>query len=484
MPISVIKTGRPLYSEYDQYDAMALAAQVARGDVSPAELLEAALDRLDEVNPEINAVTQDHRELARRFVGDGLPRGPMHGVPFLIKDLYATITGTVTSNGSRFFSDNVADHDTEMVARYRRAGLVLFGKTNTPEFGLTVTTEPQAFGASRNPWNRVFSTGGSSGGSAAAVAAGIVPAAHSSDGGGSIRIPASCCGLFGLKPTRGRNPAGPDRGDGWSGMSTEHVVSRSVRDSAALLDVTRGPDIGAPYFAAHPRRSYVSEVGAEAGRLRIGVMDSTTDGVPVHPEVARAVRAAASLAESAGHTVEEVSPRFVDESYGEAFRTIIGGNVAMAIRKHAARMGKDISAESFETVTWLLASQGQQQTAMEYATAVQTMQRVGRNVGAFFTEFDVLMTPTLPDPPVQLEYFRMTTDNPEAEGPKLARATMFTSVFNASGNPAASLPLHWTPEGLPVGVQIVGRYGDEATLFRLAAQFEAVQPWFRRRPNL
>lgn len=471
-------------SEYEQFDAVALAAQVARGDVTPAELLDAALERLDEVNPAINAVTQDHRELARRFVTDGLPRGPMCGVPFLIKDLYATITGTVTSNGSRFFDDNVADHDTEMVGRYRRAGLVLFGKTNTPEFGLTVTTEPRAFAAARNPWNVAFSTGGSSGGSAAAVAAGIVPVAHASDGGGSIRIPASCCGLFGLKPTRARNPAGPDRGDGWSGMSTEHVVSRSVRDSAALLDITRGPDIGAPYFAAHPRRPFLDEVGAEPGRLRIGVMDATADGVPVHPEVAQALRAAAALAENAGHAVEEVAPRFADESYGEAFRTIIGGNVAMTMHKHAVRMKKPLAAESFETITWLLATLGQQKSAMEYAMAVQTMQRVGRSVGAFFTDFDVLMTPTMPDPPVPLGHFRMTTDDPGAEGPKLARATMFTSVFNASGNPAASLPLHWTADGLPVGVQIVGRYGDEATLFRLAAQFEAAQPWFRRRPSL
>jgi amidase len=470
--------------DYANLDALALAALVERGDVSPAELLEAALARLDAVNPKINAVTQDHRDLARRLVAAGLPEGPLRGVPFLIKDLYATIAGTVTSNGCAFFRDNVADHDTEMVRRYRRAGMALFGKTNTPEFGLTVTTEPRAFGAARNPWSLAHSTGGSSGGSAAAVAAGIVPVAHASDGGGSIRIPASCCGLFGLKPTRARNPAGPDRGDGWSGMSTEHVVSRTVRDSAAVLDVTRGPDVGAPYFAAPPRRPYLEEVGAEAGRLRIGFMTATSDGIPLHPEVERATTAAVALAESLGHVVEEVSPRFTDESYGEAFRTIIGGNVAMSIHRHAARMQKPMTEESFETITWMLAAQGRQQSAMEYATAVQTMQRVGRNVGAFFTDFDVLLTPTMPDPPQPIGHFRMTTDDPAAEGPKVARGTMFTSVFNASGNPAASLPLHWTPEGLPVGVQIVGRYGDEATLFRLATQFEATQPWFAKRPKL
>jgi amidase/6-aminohexanoate-cyclic-dimer hydrolase len=470
--------------DYENLDAVALADLVARREASPGELLEAALARADAVNPRINAVTQDHRELARTMIAGGLPEGPLRGVPFLIKDLYATIAGTVTSNGSAFFGDNVADHDTEMVARYRRAGLVVFGKTSTPEFGLTITTEPRAFGPARNPWNPAFTTGGSSGGSAAAVAAGIVPAAHASDGGGSIRIPASCCGLFGLKPTRARNPAGPDRGDGWSGMSGEHVVSRSVRDSAALLDATRGPDAGAPYFATPPRRGYLEEVGAEAGRLRIGLATATNDGIPLHPETDRATRSAAALAESLGHVVEEVAPRFTDEGYGAAFRTIIGGNVAMSLQRHATRMGKPLAAESVETLTWLLAMQGRQQSAMDYAAAVQTIQRVGRNVGAFFADFDVLLTPTMPDPPRPLGYFRMTTDDPAGEAPKVARGTMFTSVFNASGNPAASVPLHWTPEGLPVGVQIVGRYGDEATLFRLAAQFEAAQPWFARRPRL
>lgn len=470
--------------DYASHDAVALAALVARGDVSTAELLEAALARADEVNPAINALTQDHRDLARRVVAAGLPDGPLRGVPFLLKDLYATIAGTVTSNGSAFFADNVADHDTELVARYRRAGLVLFGKTSSPEFGLTITTEPRAFGPARNPWHREHTTGGSSGGSAAAVAAGIVPAAHASDGGGSIRIPASCCGLFGLKPTRGRNPAGPDRGDGWAGMSTEHVVTRTVRDSAALLDATRGPDAGAPYFAPPPRRPFLDEVGVDAGRLRIGLWIATNDGVPLHPQVEQAMRSAAAIAEHLGHSIEEVNPRFTDEAYGEAFRTIIGGNVAMSLQKHAARTGRPLQPESFETITWLLAAHGRQQSAMDYATAVQTIQRAGRRVGAFFADFDVLLAPTLPDPPQRLGHYRMTTDDPGAEGPKLARGTQFTSVFNASGNPAASLPLHWTPEGLPVGVQIVGRYGDEATLFRLAAQFEASQPWFDRRPAL
>ncbi|MEO8039703.1 MAG: amidase [Betaproteobacteria bacterium] len=474
----------PLIADYAASDAVALADLVRRGDVTAAELLEAAVTRADAVQPRINAITQDHRDWARSIVAAGVPDGPLRGVPFLMKDLYATIAGTLTGNGSAFFRDNVADHDTEMVARYRRAGLVLFGKTNTPEFGLTVTTEPRAFGPARNPWNLAHSPGGSSGGSAAAVAAGIVPAAHASDGGGSIRIPASCCGLFGLKPTRARNPAGPDRGDGWSGMSTEHVVSRSVRDSAALLDATRGPDVGAPYFAPPPVRPFLEEVGADAGRLRIGLWTDAADGVALHPEVMRAVREAARLAEGFGHRVEEVVPRFIDESYAEAFRTIIGGNVAMSLHNHAARMGKSVAPDQLETITGLLAALGQSQSAMDYARAVQTMQRVGRRVGAMFADFDVLLAPTMPDPPQRLGYFRMTTDDPAAEGPKVGRATMFTSVFNASGNPAASLPLHWTPEGLPVGVQIVGRYGDEATLFRLAAQFEAARPWFDRRPAL
>lgn len=469
-------------TDHEPHDALAMAALVRARKVSPRELLDAALARLDAVNARLGAVCADHRHLAVASLGDVPLDGPLAGVPFLLKDLHATLAGTITGNGAAFFRDNLADHDSELVARYRRAGLVVFGKTATPEFGLTVTTEPAIGAPARNPWNLAFTAGGSSGGSAAAVAAGIVPVAHASDGGGSIRIPASCCGLFGLKPTRGRNPAGPDRGEGWSGMSTEHVVSRTVRDSAACLDATAGADVGAPYFAPPPARPFLAEVGAAPGRLRIGVVLHSQDATPLHPECERAVRAAARLAESLGHHVEEVAPRFLDDQFAGAFRTVIGGNVGAAIRRHAQRMDKAATPDDFETLTWIMAGLGEARSAADYADAVRVIHLVGRRVGAFFESHDVLLSPTLPDPPQPIGYYRMTTDTPELEGPKVARATMFTAVFNASGHPAASLPLHHTADGLPVGVQIAGRYGDEATLFRLAAQFEAAAPWAGRRP--
>lgn len=473
-----------MFSDYANYDAIGLAERVRRSEVTPTELLEAALARLEAVNPRINAVTLDHRDFARKQIEAGLPPGPLRGVPFLLKDLHASLAGTLTTNGSAFFRDNLADHDTELVSLYRRAGLVICGKTNTPEFGLTVTTEPSVCGTTHNPWNLEYSPGGSSGGSAAAVAAGIVPVAHASDGGGSIRIPSSCCGLYGLKPTRARNPAGPDRGEGWAGMSTEHVISRSVRDSAALLDLTQGPDVGAPYFAPPPLRPYLAEVNADPGRLRIGVMTATVDGVPIDPECAAAVQAAARLADKSGHHVEEVTPAFLEPAFGDAFRVVIAGNIAAAIRDHAQRLGKVASAAQFEGLTWMLAQMGEMRTALDYAAAVRCIHRVGRRVGAFFENYDILMTPTMPDPPRKLGYFRMSGENPAEDGAKVARATMFTSLFNASGHPAASLPLHWTPDGLPVGVQIVSRYGDEPTLIRLSAQYERACPWALRRPAL
>lgn len=469
-------------SEYLRHDALGLAALVRRGEASAAEVLDAALARMDAVNPRINAVIADHRDRALAQLEAGVGDGPFAGVPFLLKDLHATLAGTVTTNGSAFFRDHRVDHDSELVARYRRAGLVIFGKTSTPEFGLTLTTEPALFGATRNPWHHGRSAGGSSGGSAAAVAAGIVPAAHASDGGGSIRVPASCCGLFGLKPTRGRNPAGPDRGDGWAGMSTEHVISRTVRDSAALLDATAGPDAGAPYFAPPPSRPWSEALGVPPGRLRIGLMTRLPDGAEPDAECIGAVRDAARLAEGFGHRVEEIAPRFLDAHFGDAFRVIIGANLLAAIRQQARLSGVAPEAQHFETITWMLAQLGMKATAADYADAVRAVHQVGRKVGACFEMYDVLLSPTLPDPPRPLGYFRLTTDTPELEGPKVTRATGFTSVFNASGNPAASLPLHWTADGLPVGVQIAGRYGDEATLFGLAAQYEQARPWAQRRP--
>jgi len=331
--------------DYDQYDALGLAQLVRDKQVSPEELLEAAITRVEHANLAINAVVNRLYDHARNALRQGVPDGPFKGVPYLLKDLNALYKGTVTSNASRFFASNLADHDTEVVARLKRGGLCIFGKTNTPEFGLTVTSEPALFGPTRNPWDLDSMAGGSSGGAAAAVAAGMVPAAHATDGGGSIRIPASCCGLFGLKPTRGRNPAGPDRGEGWAGMSTEHAITRSVRDSAALLDITEGPDAGAPYFAPQSARPYLMEVGSTPGALRVALVVDTPDGQTVHPECERATRDAAKLMIELGHRVEETQLGGLPSEFGPAFRVVIGGNIRAAVELYSQKIGKKPSPE-------------------------------------------------------------------------------------------------------------------------------------------
>jgi amidase/6-aminohexanoate-cyclic-dimer hydrolase len=470
--------------DYDRFDALGLAGLVARREVTAQELLDAAIARSEAVNPKVNAIVARFDDDARAAVANGLPAGVLSGVPFLLKDLNTLLAGTVTSNGCRFFADNCADHDTEMTARYKRGGLVIFGKTNTPEFGLTVSTEPRLFGPTRNPWRLSHMAGGSSGGAAAAVAAGILPVAHATDGGGSIRIPASCCGLYGLKPTRGRNPHGPDRGEGWSGMSTEHVVSRSVRDSAAFLDLTQGPDTGAPYFAAPPAQSFLSGLDAPGTALRIGLVTRTAAGEAVDPECERAARDAARLLESLGHRVEEASLACVEQGFGPAFRVIIAGNVRAAIDFHAEKLRRNPGPDDLEKVTWAMYEAGARATAADYARAIVAVHRTGRQVAALFRDFDLLLTPTLPRPPQALGVFSMMSNDLDAYARDVAFFTSFTAIANIAGNPAASLPLHWTPEGLPVGVQLIGRYGDEAGVLRVSAQLEQARPWFGRRPAL
>jgi amidase/6-aminohexanoate-cyclic-dimer hydrolase len=468
--------------EYGQFDALGLAQLVARKEVSAQELLDAAIARTEAVNPKVNAVVAKHYDEARTAIGAGLPAGAFCGVPFLLKDLNALLAGTVTTNGCRFLVDNLADHDTELVARYKRGGLVIFGKTNTPEFGLTVSTEPRLFGPTRNPWSVEHMAGGSSGGAAAAVAAGIVPAAHASDGGGSIRIPASCCGLYGLKPTRARNPHGPDRGEGWAGMSTEHVVSRSVRDSAALLDLTSGPDTGAPYFAAPPQVAFLSAMRAAGPQLRVGMVTRTPAGNAIDAQCERAVRETARLLEGCGHAVEEISLAGVEAGFGAAFRVIIAGNTRMAIDLHAARIGRQPGSDELENVTRAMFEAGAKASAADYARAVVAVHRTGRQLAALFQAYDLLLTPTLPKPPQPIGVFNMMVSDLDTYAREVAHMTSFTAIVNLAGNPAASLPLHWTPEGLPVGVQLIARYGDEATLLRTSAQLEQARPWFDRRP--
>src|SRR5436309_3133487 len=357
--------------EYEGYDGLGLADLVKSRTVTPRELLDAAVARIEERNPVINAVVNRMYELAETAIAAGLPSGPFTGVPYLLKDLGVYYAGTVTSAGSAFFRDAVADHDSEMVARMKRAGLVILGKTNTSEFGLSTSVEPKLFGPTRNPWSLEHSAGGSSGGAAAAVAAGMLPMAHATDGGGSIRIPASCCGLFGLKPTRARTPLGPDRGESWNGASIGHAVTRSVRDSAALLDATAGPDIGDPYWAPPPSGPYLEEVGRDPGRLRIAITTRPWNGQPVDAECAEAAVAAGRLCERLGHQVEEATPDVDARALGEATLIIVSANIRAAL-------GRELAAGDVERLTWARAVDGHKARAADYARSIGVVHRIGR----------------------------------------------------------------------------------------------------------
>lgn len=468
--------------EYESYDAVGLAGLIERGEVTASELLDAALERTAACNPTLNAVVIPMEEHARAAIAGGLPIGPFHGVPFLIKDLALQITGVRTSNGCRLFRDHVADHDSELVRRYAKAGLVTFGRTASPEFGLTTTTESTLFGPTRNPWNHDHTSGGSSGGASAAVAAGIVPLANASDGGGSIRIPASCCGLFGLKPTRGRTPFGPDAGEGWSGMSTVHAVSRSVRDSAALLDASEGPEIGSPYWAPPKARPYIDDVSRAPAPLRIAMLTETFNGTPTHPHCVDAVEAAGKLCESLGHRVEATKIAIDRAALGSASQTIMGSNLIATLEDRAAKLGREFGPDDVEPFSWMTIQGARQRTATDYARAIRVIHSIGRTIDAHLGRYDVILSPTMAAPPERIGVLSLANPDLAAMVPAVLRSVGFTQVFNASGHPAMSVPLHWSPDGLPIGVQFAGRFGDEGTLFRLAGQLEAAKPWWDARP--
>ena len=463
-------------------DATAQAELVRCKEVQATELVEAAIERIERLNPKLNAVVTTMYEQARGVATGELPEGPFAGVPFLLKDLGAPYDGVRMTLGANLLRDFVPGHDSEFVARLKRAGLIILGKTNTPEFGLLPTTEPRLFGPCRNPWDTGRTTGGSSGGSAAAVAAGLVPMAHANDGGGSIRIPASCCGLFGLKPTRARNPLGPDFGDLMSGLVIDHAVTRSVRDSAALLDATSGPDLGDPYWAPPPERPFLQEVGAAPGRLRIAFTTTAATGVPVHADCVSAVRDAAALCADLGHEVVEVAPAVPGELVTQAFMTLWSAGCAWTIDRIALITGEAPTKDQFEALTWALYEMGRQQSASAYLHAVTNLQRVSRKIARFFLDYDVWLTPTLSEPPVPLGTFDSMPENPLQGMVRAGEFVPFTPICNASGQPAMSVPLFWNAEDLPVGTQFIGRFGDEATLFRLAGQLEEARPWAHRRP--
>jgi amidase len=471
-----------MIDDYRSYDALGLAELIKKGDASAAEVLETALKLAQERNGTLNAINRFLEDAARVRAAEPLPDTPIAGVPFLIKDL-VYMKNVPCTYGSRLYADNVPDHDATVVERYRDAGLVIFGRTNTPEFGLNVATEPALFGPTRNPWNTDHVPGGSSGGAAAAVADGWLPVAHATDGGGSIRIPASCCGLVGLKPTRARNPQGPDVGEGWNGMSTGHVVSRSVRDSAAFLDATHGPAPGDPYHAPAFGGSYLEQHVAPSGALRIALDLHALTGRETHPECVAAARAAAELCESLGHRVEEASPEFDRERYGRATSTLVAGNIALNVSNRLEVLGRDLADDDVEPSTRAMLELGRHLTAEDYARSVLVIHQTGRAVARFHQTYDLMLTPTLVSPPVPVGWLDTVNYDPEVYGDRFTRFWGFTNLQNATGQPAISLPLHWSADGLPVGVQFVGRFGDELTLLRLARELEEAAPWFDRVPG-
>ena len=489
------------FPEYESYDAVGLAELIRSGEVSEGELLDAAIDRISARDFVLNAVVHQLFDSARSSLGS-LPDGPFRGVPFLLKNLVSEIKGEPLTSGSRFLRANVSDHDAEIVRRYRAAGLVFVGRTNSPEFGLEPTTEPALYGPTRNPWDTSRTSGGSSGGSGTAVSAGYVPAAHGGDGGGSIRIPASCCGIFGLKPTRGRTPSGPLRGPGWNGATVEHVLTRTVRDSAALLDATRGPDPGAPYYPPPPERPYLEEVDRVPAGLRIGVTTEPFLGEEVDPACVAAVDDAAKLLSDLGHTVEWATPDLDGETFADAFVTTIATETAAEIREAEARMGRNARYAELEPVSWALYSLGNALSASDYALANRVILGQVRRVGRFFEDFDLLLTPTLARPPIKLGSLSpslvertLTRSVKTLRAGKVLKAAgavremaarafefvPYTPVFNATGQPAMSVPLYWA-DGLPVGVHLVGGYAREDVLFQLAGQLERARPWFDKRP--
>jgi amidase len=471
-------------------DATAQAALVRDGAATPRELVDAALARIDAVNPQLNAVIHRRDARARADADAGPPDGPFCGVPIVVKDLDGSLAGEPLHLGNRMLRDlgHVADHDSYLFARLRAAGCVIVGKSNTPELGLLPTTESHAYGPARNPWDVTRSPGGSSGGSAAAVAAGMVPVAHAGDGGGSIRIPASACGLFGLKPTRGRVSLGPDDGEAWAGLVARHVVTRSVRDSAAVLDVLAGAVPGDPYAAAPPSRPFVDELGAAPGALRVGVLSATAPAelVPVEPACTAAADDAAALLASLGHSVEPASPAPLDDiALLVHFTTVLAASTAYDLRKLATIAGRSLTADDVEPVTWAQAELGRAVTAEAYLDAVESLREWSRRMAAWWEPadggrgFDLLLTPTMARPPAPLGEIR----GDDADGALFAATpyAAFTVPFNVTGQPAMSVPLHWS-DGLPIGVQLVAATGREDLLLRVAAQLEAARPWIDRRP--
>jgi amidase len=468
--------------EYQRHDAVGLASLIRKRETNAGEVLDAALARLDRVNGRLNAVIDRFDDEARAAIKTGLPQGPLQGVPFLIKDIGVWMKGHPTAAGSRLFKGSApAAIDSELIAAYRRAGLVLFGKTNTPEFGAAAVTESPAFGIARNPWNLDRTCGGSSGGSASAVAAGVVPAAHGSDGGGSIRIPASCCGLFGLKPSRGRISSAP-LGDAWNGFAVNHVLTRSVRDSAMLLDVSSAPVLGDNNFLPSPATPFVDEVGRDPGKLRIGYVPGALMSPSLEPEVAEAVKEAALFCRSLGHSVEETKINaYFDEMRVKA-NNVLSANMAWMLNRAGEARGRAIAEDEVEQVVWIIMQDGLKLSGVDVSDGFAAIYQFNRAVGALFEQFDVLLMATLGQTPVKVGALSITNVEKDPYTDALYRFMPNTQPFNVNGSPAMSVPLAWSKAGLPIGIQFAARPSNEAVLLRLAGQLESARPWADKRP--
>ena len=477
-------------SDFAQLDATAQAELVQSGEVRPLDLVDAAIARIKAINPTLNAVIHERFEKARNEAEGALPDGPFRGVPFLLKDLETRSVGDPHHSGTSFLKNAgyISDRDDYVTSRLRAAGVVIVGRTNTPEFGTTITTEPESYGATLNPWNTDYSTGGSSGGSAAAVASFMVPAAHASDGGGSIRIPASACGLVGLKPTRGRVPLGPAISESWAGSTTNGVVTRTVRDTAAILDAIAGPMPGDAYAAPALPGPLTAEVGREPGSLKIGVLDHPLlPGVETSGEMTNAIRFAVSLLEQLGHKIEDSHPEAMgDARFTDAFTTVIAAHVAHDLDTWGRELGREITGEDVEERNWMFATIGRSFTAPQYLNAIFWQQEWSRRMATWWKNelnpngYDILCTPVLNSPPPKIGWL---SDPVEGLG-RVTAIMQYTAQFNVTGQPAISLPLWWTEDGLPVGIQLVAAFGSEDVLIRLASELESACNWNERVPEI
>lgn len=482
-------TATDLNDIFDRSDMTELAGHVARGDFQPHELLETVLARMARVNPRLNAIVLNFEETARRKIDEGLPGGPFRGVPFLLKDLGAEARDFPSHNGSRLLSNTVYAEDSSICRRLSRSGLMTFGRTASPEGGIGAATEAAVYGGpTRNPWDLSRTPGGSSGGSGAAVAAGIVPGAHGSDGGGSVRIPASNCGLFGFKATRARLPDGPYAGEGWAGMATDGFLTRSVRDQAQLLDICAGPDLGAPYAAPALTHSFAEAITRKPGPLRIALCETSLTGTPVHPDCATAARQAAKLLEDLGHSVEPTArlPAQTDAMM-LAWCKIVACGTALWIDRKLAKLGRDLQDDDVEPLARSARDYARTLSGADYLAAVETVHAYGREVARFFENHDVLLCPTMAEPPARIG--RFAHDTPDyldyRMGPDgIFTYSPFTAAFNATGQPAASMPLFWNDDGLPIGVHLAMRFGADLHLMSLCAQIEQAAPWHHRRPEI